>query len=100
MCSHQKTPLDDSTKLTCLVASDVEGLTPKTWYGQFYDEAIQLYYDYDILLRAWGFLPFFDVGLAAYGGDQGWLSDTFTEVKQRRPRSVLGWVTARDDRML
>jgi len=31
------------------------------------------------------------------GGDQGWLSGTFTEVKQRRARLVLGWVTIKED---
>jgi len=36
----------------------------------------------------------------AYGGDQGWPSGTFTEVKQRRPWLVLGQVTAREDRAL
>jgi len=35
-----------------------------------------------------------------YGGDQGQLSGTFTEVKQRRPRLALGWVTVREDRAL
>jgi len=35
-----------------------------------------------------------------YGGDQGKFSGTFTEVKQRRPQSVLKWVTVRDDRAL
>jgi len=34
----------------------------------------------------------------SYGGDQ--FSGTFTEVKQRRPRLVLGWVTVREDRAL
>jgi len=32
----------------------------------------------------------------AFGGDQG----TFTEVKQRRPGLVLGWVNIREDRAL
>jgi len=32
------------------------------------------------------------------GGDRGQLSGTFTEVKARRPRSVLGWVTTRERR--
>jgi len=35
-----------------------------------------------------------------YGGNQGWLSGTFTEVQQRRPMLVLGWVTVREDRAL
>jgi len=29
-----------------------------------------------------------------------WLSNSFTEVKQRRPRLVLGWVTVSEDRVL
>jgi len=35
-------------------------------------------------------------GTLAYGGDQG----TFTEVKQRQPWLVLGWVTVGEDRAL
>jgi len=34
------------------------------------------------------------------GGDQGWLSGTFTEVKARRPRLVLGGMTTREDQVL
>jgi len=36
---------------------------------------------------------------AMLGGDQGQLSDTFTEVKRRR-RLALEWVTAREERAL
>jgi len=39
-------------------------------------------------------------GNQAYGGDQGYLGGTFTEVKQRRPRLVLGWVIVKEDRAL
>jgi len=38
--------------------------------------------------------------MVAFGGDQGLLSGTFTEVKQRRPWLVLGWVIIREDRAL
>jgi len=38
--------------------------------------------------------------LEAYVGEQGQLSGTFTEVKQGRPRLVLGWVTVKEDRAL
>jgi len=34
------------------------------------------------------------------GGDQGLLSGMFTELKQRRPRLVLGWLTVKEDRVL
>jgi len=45
-------------------------------------------------------MEFVFVSLKAYGGDQCLLSGTFTEVKQRRPRLVLGWVTFSEDQAL
>jgi len=35
----------------------------------------------------------------AYGGDQGQLSGTFTEVKQRRPQLVYVWMGDRQGRL-
>jgi len=55
-------------------------------------EQIRLYCFHHIgtrLLVIWLFPKY------ACGGDQGYLSDTFTEVKARR--LVLGWVTARQN---